>query len=630
MSVLSVSELTMSFGERFLFEKACFSIEKGEKAGLIGANGTGKTTLFNLITGELSADSGDISIPFGTKVGILSQFACRDSQKTVYEETLSVFDDLMQIEAELDYINKALETRSDAALIEKQQLLREEFLANGGMTYKSRVASTLAGLGFSDADQKLFVSTQSGGQRAKIGLAKLLLAQPDLLLLDEPTNHLDIASIEWLEDYIKEFNGAAIIVSHDRYFLDKVTNKTIEIENCKVHSFAGNYTRFAEQKELRQKTVGRQYENTIKEVERIEGIIKQQRQFNRERNIRMAESKQKQIDRLIKDLKTPDAVQKQARFCVKPIAFSGFDVLSAKNLTASFKDKTLYENVDILLKKEEKVFLLGDNGVGKTTLLKQLLDRRGRITFGAGVKVGYFDQLGATLNDTETVLECMQNAYPLMSLTDIRNSLAAFLFVNDDVFKLIGDLSGGEKARLMLCRLLCSGANLLLLDEPTNHLDINSRTALENVLLEYEGTILAVSHDRYFINKIASRVAWLTKSGIVMYDGGYDAYSAARANQQQNALQKPKKEMGLGGKNYHEAKQKAAALRKLKSEFERTEKLIEQAENESQQIQKDIQAANADYEEVMRLSAVLEENRQQIEMLYEKWTELSQQLADEE
>ena len=559
-------------------------------------------------------------------MGILSQFACRDSQKTVYEETLSVFDALMQTERELEDINKMLEIRTDAQLIERQQLLQEEFIAKGGMTYKSRTASTLAGLGFSDADQQLCVTTQSGGQRAKIGLAKLLLAQPDLLLLDEPTNHLDIASIEWLEEYIKDFNGAAIIVSHDRYFLDRVTNKTVEIENRKVHCFAGNYTRFAEQKELRQKTASRQYENTMKEVQRIEGIIKQQKQFNRERNIRMAESKQKQIDRLIKDLQAPDAVQRQARFCVKPIAFSGNDVLCADKLTASFKDKTLYENICLRLEKEEKVFILGDNGVGKTTLLKQLLERRGRITYGAGVKVGYFDQLGATLNDSETVLECMQNAYPRMELTDVRNCLAAFLFVNDDVFKSIGDLSGGEKARLMLCRLLCSGANLLFLDEPTNHLDINSRNALERVLCEYEGTILAVSHDRYFINKIATRVAELKPDGIVFYEGGYDAYSAASAQRMTGAEQKSKKEMGQGGKNYHEAKQKAANLRKLKSELERTEKLIEQAESVCEQIQKDMEAAATDYEKITRLSASLEENRQQIDALYEKWAALSDEL----
>lgn len=627
MSVLSVSGLTMGFSERVLFENAAFSIEKNEKAGLIGANGTGKTTLFNLITGQLTADSGNISIPFGTRVGILNQFACRDSQNTVYEETLSVFDELMRTERELEDINKMLETKTDAQLIEKQQQLREEFIAKGGMTYKSRTASTLAGLGFSNADQQLCVTTQSGGQRAKIGLAKLLLAQPDLLLLDEPTNHLDIASIEWLEEYIKDFNGAAIIVSHDRYFLDRVTNKTIEIENCKVHCFAGNYSRFAEQKELRQKTVSRQYENTMKEVERIEGIIKQQHQFNRERNIRMAESKQKQIDRLIKDLEAPDAVQKQARFCVKPIAFSGNDVLRADKLTASFKEKTLYENISLQLEKEEKVFILGDNGVGKTTLLRQLLDRRGRITYGAGVKVGYFDQLGATLNDDETVLECMQNAYPRMELTDVRNCLAAFLFTGDDVFKNIADLSGGEKARLMLCRLLCSGANLLFLDEPTNHLDINSRNALERVLSEYEGTILAVSHDRYFINKIATRVAELKPDGIMFYEGGYDAYNAARVQKAASAEPKPKKEMGQGGKSYHEAKQKAANLRRLKGELERTEKLIEQAENMSEQLQKEMEAAATDYEEITRLSASLEDNRQHIDALYEKWGQLSDEIT---
>ena len=626
MSVLSVSELTMGFGERLLFEKASFCIEKGEKAGLIGANGTGKTTLFNLITGTLEGESGKISLPFGTHVGILSQFACKDSKKTVYEETLTVFDALMKTECELEEINKTLEAQSSEALIERQQQLREQFLSNGGMTYKSRTASTLAGLGFSQADQGLLVSTQSGGQRAKIGLAKLLLAEPDLLLLDEPTNHLDIASIEWLEEYINSFKGAAIIVSHDRYFLDRVTNKTIEIENRKVHCFAGNYTRFAEQKELRQKTTARQYENTMKEVERIEGIIKQQRQFNRERNIRMAESKQKQIDRLTKDLEAPDATQKQARFCVKPIAFSGNDVLIAKDLTASFKDKTLYENVGIQLEREEKVFILGDNGVGKTTLLRQLLDRRGRITYGAGVKVGYFDQLGATLNDAETVLECMQNAYPRMELTDMRNCLAAFLFTGDEVFKNISDLSGGEKARLMLCRLLCSGANLLFLDEPTNHLDINSRNALEQVLCEYEGTILAVSHDRYFINKIASRVAELKPDGITLYEGGYDDYNAARIKRLDISLQKPKKEMGQGGKSYHEAKQKAAEVRRLKGEISRTEKEIEQAEGRSQQLQNEMEAAATDYEEITRLSAELEQTRQQIDTLYEKWTLLSDEL----
>lgn len=628
MSVLTVSGLCVAFGDRELFSDASFSVEKGEKVGLIGANGTGKTTLFNVITGSVIPEKGLVSIANGVTVGVLSQFACRDSDKTVYEEALSVFSPLMKLQNELDGVNELLKIHSDEKLIEKFTKLNESFISMGGLTYKSRTASALCGLGFSNDDQNLPVSSQSGGQRAKIGLAKLLLSNPDLLLLDEPTNHLDISSMEWLQDYISEFKGAAVIISHDRYFLDKVTDKTVEIEFGKMHGFSGNYTRYIEQKELRIKTVTRRYENTMKEVSRIEGIIEQQKQFNREKNIKTAESKQKQIDRMMRDLEIPDRPEREINFTVKPAPLSGEQVLKCENLSVSFGDKCLYKNANLDVKRNEHIFILGDNGVGKTTLLKQLLKRQGKIMFGAGVKVGYFDQLGDSLCDDITVYDTMQNAYPRMTQTEIRSCLAAFLFYGEQVFKNVSQLSGGERARLMLCRLLMSGSNLLFLDEPTNHLDIKSRTALEKVLCEYGGTIIAVSHDRYFINKLSSKVAELTSDGIEIFEGGYDDYISSKADKNSAVDKKPKKEMGSGGKAYHEAKQRQAEIRKLKSEIDRTMQKIEQAEAASKEIEAEMNENSSDYEKISELSQKLEQNNALVSELYDHWEECNQKFAE--
>ena len=626
MPVLSVFGLTMGFGDELLFRDASFSVEKTDKVGLIGANGTGKTTLFNIITGVHSSYNGTVKVHDKVNIGMLSQYACRDSDKTVYGETLSVFEPLINLGRELDEVNALLISSDDQKLIERQQELRERFISRGGLTYENRTAAVLSGLGFSKEEQQLPVSTQSGGQRAKISLSRLLLSDPGLLLLDEPTNHLDIASMEWLEEYILAFNGAAIIISHDRYFLDRVTNKAIEIENRKLYGFAGNYSRYVEQKELREKTVRRQYENTMNEVSRIEGIIKQQRQFNRERNIKTAESKQKQINRLMVGLEIPDKPPEEIRFPVKAVPLSGEEVLRADGLSAVFGSKTVYENVDISLNRAERVFILGDNGVGKTTLLKQLLKHRGRIVFGAGVKPGYFDQLGENLRDCDTVLETMSNAFPRMEFTALRSCLAAFMFKGDEVFKKVEQLSGGERARLSLCRLLTSGANLLFLDEPTNHLDIYARSALEKALSEYGGTILAVSHDRYFINKLASRVAELRPDGIVCYEGGYDDYMAARAGRA-SAVTRVKKEMGTGGRAYHENKQRMAELRRLEGEINTAMKAIEESEAASKEIMKLLESHASDYERVSELSAALEENNAKTEQLYKKWEELSRELA---
>ena len=530
MPVLSISKLSMAFGERTLFSDMSFEVESRDKVGLIGRNGVGKTTLFKLICGELEPTAGVIAAERGKQIGYMEQHACSSGNRSIYDELESVFSDLMHMENEIEKITSTIESSTGdlTDLIARQTELIERFERDGGLTYKSRTRAALVGLGFKEQEFGMPTSALSGGQRSKLSLLKLLLSGSDLLLLDEPTNHLDIASVAWLEGFLRDFKGAMIIVSHDRYFLDAVTNKTVEIEHGKCMTYKGAYSEFIKKKQAYEKSLLHKYENDIKEIKRIEGIIEQQRRWNRERNIRMAESKQKEIDRIKEQMVVPDGALENIRMRFEPRHESGNDVLMAKDLSKAFGDKRLFKDVGLHITKGERVFILGDNGCGKTTLFRILSGKlrpdTGEYEYGAMVDVGYFDQMQENLNLNNTAIDEIWNAYPQLTETKIRSSLAAFLFKGDEVYKPLSAMSGGERARVSLLKLMLGGYNLLLLDEPTNHLDAGSREALEDTLRDYEGTLLIISHDRYFINKLADRVLAMEKDGLTEYLGNYDNY----------------------------------------------------------------------------------------------------------
>ena len=630
MVILSGDHLAKSFGERTLFSDVNFTVQNQERIGFVGANGTGKTTLLNIITGREEADAGGLARVSGLTVGYLAQHVCADSARTCLDETLQVFAPLMELEAAVEQAARALDTDHSAAAIEKHADLSERFQRDGGLTFRARTRSALLGLGFRESELELPVSALSGGQKSKIGLARLLLSAPGLMLLDEPTNHLDIPSVEWLEDFLLNCPSACIIVSHDRYFLDKVTNRTFELENGRLTISDGNYSRFLELKAQRRAAQAKQYENTIREIKRIEGIIAQQRQWNREKNIKTAESKQKQVDRLTATLDKPDKELEEIRFQFKIKKESGGDVLTVRELSKSFPGRTLYEHVDLDIKKRERVFLIGGNGCGKTTLLKQILAEAGReesgVRLGAGVSVGYFDQTGGTLHPGKTALDEIWDAYPKMTQTAVRNALAVFLFKGEDVFKRVSELSGGERARVALCKLMLAGDNLLLLDEPTNHLDLYAREALEQALLAYPGSLLVVSHDRYFINKLAHKVCCLTPSGLETYLGDYDRYLALRRPAETAAA--PKKEMGAGGRQYKERKQQESELRRLRGAVGRCEEKIAAAEAQLDSLQNSLAdpAVSADYEKTMELTGKIAQVNEMLEGLMQEWDDSVQKL----
>lgn len=628
MNVLDVQNLTLSFGENTLFSNVSFSIKEGEKAGLVGVNGAGKTSLFKIITGEYSADSGSCFISKNARLGYMQQHTC-SVERTVWNELVSVFSDLIEIEQELEDISNKLSENADKALIERQDYLTNKFNQNGGLTYKSMTRSALIGLGFTEEDFSKSTALLSGGQRSKLILAKLLLSRADFLLLDEPTNHLDISAIAWLEDFLLSFKGACLIISHDRYFLDKVTGKTVEIENKKVRSYAGNYSTFLVKKQAEQKAIEEKYENDIKEIERLEGIIAQQRQWNREKNIKTAESKEKVVERIKAQLVVPDSKVEKIRFDFTPKCVSGEDVLRADGVSKSFGSKKIFKNVSFSIKRGERVFLLGDNGCGKTTLLKILMGDLSRddgsFSFGASLMTGYFDQVQEKLDLSKTVIDEVWSAFPFMTETAVRNALAAFLFKGDEVFKKLELCSGGERARVALLKLMLGGFNFLLLDEPTNHLDAFSREELENTLLNYQGTMLIVSHDRYFINKLATRIIELTPDGCNNYLGNYDDYAQNRYVAKAEKAVKEKSKVN----DYKLKKERQSTLRRLTAKSKSLESEIEATEAEIEGVQSALNTS--DYNELMELTAQLDELSKKRNDLYEEWenTALSlEELAD--
>ncbi|MBQ6707463.1 MAG: ABC-F type ribosomal protection protein [Clostridia bacterium] len=624
MALLTVQKLKMEFAETVLFESADFFIEKSERVGIVGINGAGKTTLFKLIKGEIEPTDGAVIKSKDTVLGYMEQHACHGSQKSLYDETCEIFRELMDIEAELEVVTEKLMTDSSDELIAKQQSLQEYFQANGGLTYKSRVRSTLIGLGFSENDFSLSCQKLSGGQRSKLSLAKLLLSNANLLLLDEPTNHLDISSVEWLEAYLKDFNGAVLIISHDRYFLDKVTDKTLEINQKKVKLWNGSYSKYIKSREEQRAIEQHHYETAVEDIKRVEGIIAQQRQFNREKSIKAAENWEKKLEKMKEELVVPDRENDVLRFNFNIKAVSGNDVLKATALSKSFGSKKLFENVSFEIQRQDRVFMLGANGCGKTTLLKILTSDyeadSGTKQFGSAVMLGYFEQTLEKLNDNKTVLDEVWDSYRSMTSTVIRNALAAFLFKGEEVFKKVGTLSGGEKARVALLKLMLSGANFLLLDEPTNHLDISSREALENALMDYEGTILAVSHDRYFINKLATRIMCLEENGVRNFAGNYDYYfeHVKNAPQQVKEAEKPKVN------EYKLKKEKESELRRKKGRLSRLENEISEIEEEIKNIENELNLpeTTSDYELVLKLTNELDEKNNKLEEMLEEWEDL--------
>lgn len=633
MIVLSGNDISVSFGGETLFHDVNFRLEENGRAGLVGVNGCGKTTLMHVINGRQEAETGGISKAAGIKLGCMEQYVIRDDNITLYDEVLEIFRPLIDAENELADIAVAIDTGDHSEqTLSRQMQLQERFEREGGLTYKSMTCSALAGLGFSEDDFNKPISVMSGGQKSKAQLAKLLLSGSNILLLDEPTNHLDITACEWLEKFLTEYKGAYIVISHDRYFLDKVTDTTFEMENRTLREYKGNYTRYLELKAEAREAQQRVYDRTVKEINRIEGIVEQQKRWGQEHNFITAASKQKQADRLKETLEKPEDLPEAIKFTFRAKEGGANDVLIAKGLSKSFDGTAVFTNAELDIKKNTTTFILGENGCGKTTLLKILTGEyqadSGEYKFGNNIQFGYYDQAQTDLDPSKTVIDEVWDRYPGMTQTQVRSALAQFLFKGDDVFKNVGKLSGGEKARVSLLKLMLSKANMLLLDEPTNHLDIHSREALENALASYGGTLLIVSHDRYLINKLADRIVWLGKTGTVNIDGNYDRYielKEAKAQSEQ-AVQVKAAE---GKKNdYKERKERESTLRKLSGALKRCEQAIDEiglktAELAQQMSQPEIAT---DYEKTSALAQEIEAQKEKEEALTAEWMELSEQI----
>lgn len=627
MILMNGTGIKKMFLDETLFDNVAFNIDSADKIGFVGVNGAGKSTLFKIITEQTDYDAGEIFRNKALKVGYLDQYACADSERTVYEEMLDAFSDLIELEHTLDEIRFDIESKNGELddLVRRQTRLQEEFAEKDGFFYKNKVKSTLIGLGFSEEDFSLKVNKLSGGQKTRVALGKILLSDANLLLLDEPTNHLDIDSVEWLEVFLNSYKAAFIVISHDRYFLDRVTNKTFELENGRFRSYNGNYSAYMVQREVDKKTEERNYANTMAEIKRLEGIVEQQRRWNRERNIKTAESKQKVIDKLEESLVKPMQSPEEIEFKFTACAGGGQDVLIGERLAMSFDGKRIFQNADLHLRKGEKVFLLGPNGCGKTTLIKILMGQykpsEGEFKLGSNIFVGYYDQIQENLDMGKTVFDELYDEYPTMTVTQIRNALAVFLFKGEDVFKEIKKLSGGERARVELAKLMLRNVNFLIMDEPTNHLDIDSREALEAALKDYDGTMLMVSHDRYFINKLADRIIYMEPDGLTSYGGGYDYYlEHKQAAAAEEAVTETK------NLDYKEQKRLEAQKRKVVNRFKKVEELITEAEEEIEEKSKGFENPElaVDFVKAAELQREIDAVNERLEELMAEWEELQE------
>ncbi|MDR2646521.1 MAG: ABC-F family ATP-binding cassette domain-containing protein [Oscillospiraceae bacterium] len=624
MAILTLQNLSMSFETRSLFAGVHLLVEAGDRIALVGANGCGKTTLLRLITGELQADGGAILRGRDTTLSYAAQTdAAQDPSATAYEAMLDVFADLIALEREIEQLNIRLAQSPSDELLHRQAECAERFQSQGGLTFRSRARATLLGLGFAEEDHTRPIGTFSGGQQAKLRLGRLLLSPADLLLLDEPTNHLDLHAVEWLEGFLRDYKGAVIMVSHDRWFLDQAATRTAELHHGKLQVWNGGYSSALRQKQTQTELDRKHYEQQAEEIKRIEGIIEQQKRFGQARNFVTIASKQKQIDRLKADLIPPDGSLRGLRFQFPPVPETGNEVLRVTELSFGYDPKNLlFDGLSALIEKGDRAFLLGENGCGKTTLFQLILHRlrptRGCVRLGANVRLGYYDQNLADIISAKTVLDDIWDTKRTLTQTQVRSLLGMFLFSGDDVFKTVDCLSGGERARLALLKLILSGANVLLLDEPTNHLDIASREALEEALSQFEGTIFAVSHDRYFINKLATKVYHLRPRELRFCGVRYEDYLAGIQTDQTDTIRKKKEKPP---NDYQLRKEKASEYRKKVSAFTHTEAEILQEEASERTLCDQLQNPEvaADYAQILDLTTRLEETRARLAYLYDQW-----------
>ena len=635
--ILACQNIEKSFDGVTLLADASFHIEEQEKAALVGINGAGKSTLFKIIVGELPPDSGQVILAKGKTMGYLAQHQELTSDLSIYDALLQVKQHILDMEVRMRQLEKEMKYTQGEELnkiMEAYSRLTHEFELENGYAYKSELTGVLKGLGFAEEDFGKMISTLSGGQKTRVALGRLLLSKPDIILLDEPTNHLDMDSIAWLETYLLNYPGAVFIVSHDRYFLDKVATKIVEIDNTKVTSFTGNYSAYSEKKAMLRRAAYQAYLNQQQEIKHQEAVIAKLKSFNREKSIRRAESREKMLDK-IEVLEKPVEVDDSMRITLKPRVISGNDVLTVEHLTKSFPSLPLFEDLNFQIKRGERVAIIGSNGTGKTTILKILNQvipaDNGSFRLGSKVHIGYYDQEHHVLHMEKTIFEEISDDYPKLTNTEIRNLLAAFLFTGDDVFKPISALSGGERGRVSLAKLMLSQANFLILDEPTNHLDITSKEILEEALNNYEGTVLYVSHDRYFINKTATRILDLTNHKLVNYIGNYDYYLEKKEELTDIYAPEVREEVytetvSATKMDWKQQKEEQARLRKRENDLKKTEKAIEELEQRDSEI--DEEMANPEVAtnvaECVRLSKEKAEIAEKLEKLYEKWEELAE------
>jgi ATP-binding cassette subfamily F protein 3 len=643
--ILSCNNITKTFGTDTILSDCSFHIEEREKAAIVGPNGAGKSTLLKIIMGRLPADDGTVTISKDKTLGYLAQHQNLSSDGTIYDELLSVKKDIIALEEKIRETEQQMKNATGEqldTLLDQYTKMNHQFELENGYAYQSEIVGVLKGLGFTEDDFSLPVSTLSGGQKTRVALGKLLLSKPDIILLDEPTNHLDMESIRWLENYLLGYNGSVIIVAHDRYFLDRIVTKIIEIENTHVTVFSGNYTAYADKKKILRNMQLKEYLNQQREIKHQQEVITKLKQFNREKSIKRAESREKMLDKL-EVVDKPAEINDKMNIELNPSVISGNDVLSVSHLSKAFDDNTLFTDISFDIKRGERVALIGNNGTGKTTILKIINDilpaDSGEIKLGSKVTIGYYDQEHHVLDPDKTLFDELQDAYPDLNNTQIRNTLAAFLFTNDDVFKYIRDLSGGERGRVSLAKLMLSNANFLILDEPTNHLDMVSKEILENALNSYTGTVLYVSHDRYFINTTATRIIELVGQTTVNYIGNYDYYiekkdaltaaalagkpadsSSAVSAAQKNAQKESAKA------DWKQSKEEQALLKKKKNELKKTEERITVIEDRLKAIEEEsaLPEVCTDTARLLELHKESTKLSEELDTLYEKWEELSE------
>ncbi len=637
--VLACQNICKAFGTDEIIKNASFHVEANEKAAIVGINGAGKTTLLRIIMQELSPDAGEVIVAKGKTLGYLPQNPDISGNHTIYEEVLSAKEYVISLEGRLRAMEREMDqvpAKDLEAFMDSYNKLHHEFEQLDGYTYKSEISGVLKGLGFAEEEFSKGMQELSGGQRTRVCLAKLLVTKPDIILLDEPTNHLDIGSIGWLEGFLSNYRGTVLIVAHDRYFLDRVVTKVVELDRTKITVYDGNYTAYAGKRAKLREDLLKQYYNQQREIKHQEEVIAKLRSFNREKSIKRAESREKMLEK-VERLEKPTEENTDIKLSLSPRIASGNDVLRVEGLAKAYPGQPLFSGLDFELKRGERVALIGDNGTGKTTILKIINEMvsadAGKVTLGANVHVGYYDQEHQVLHMEKTLVEEISDAYPSLTNTEIRNVLAAFLFTGEEVFKRIGDLSGGERGRVSLAKLMLSEANLLILDEPTNHLDITSKEILEHALCSYTGTVLFVSHDRYFINKTATRILNLTGETLVNYLGNYDyylekcrelteVYVKKQPEQAKEQMQPPES----GGKlDWKQQKEEQARKRKRENDLKKTENEIEAAETRLSQVEEAFQdPKNATNSALLgELQQEYDAIKQNLEQLYEAWEELS-------